>query len=78
MIKIYSLNELKLKFKLGNCIGARMGKLQMKVGLAMMLSKFKCELADEKLLHHQLTFESGQIALIPKENINLKLIPRQK
>lgn len=32
-----------------NCIGLRLGKMQTKVGLALMLQKFRFELADEHI-----------------------------
>ena len=60
-----------------NCIGARMGKLQTKLVLAMTLSKFTFELTDEKLKRNEIEFYPAQFILTPKENIMLKAIPRK-
>ncbi|XP_070492972.1 uncharacterized protein [Chironomus tepperi] len=61
-----------------NCIGARMGKLQTKLGLAMILSKFSFELVDKKFMREELEFDKKSVILAPKENIMLKAIPRNR
>ncbi|KAL7027300.1 hypothetical protein ACKWTF_005399 [Chironomus riparius] len=60
-----------------NCIGARMGKLQTKLGLAMILSKFSFELADKSLMDNEIKFEKRQFVLGPEENIMLKVRARE-
>ncbi|KAL7027301.1 hypothetical protein ACKWTF_005400 [Chironomus riparius] len=59
-----------------NCIGARMGKLQTKLGLAMILSKFSFELADKSLMHGELEYDTKNTILAPKDSIMLKAVPR--
>ncbi|CAG9801981.1 unnamed protein product [Chironomus riparius] len=60
-----------------NCIGARMGKLQTKLGLAMMLSKFSFELVDKSLLTKEFEVHPNQFILTPKDNIMMKVKVRQ-
>lgn len=55
-----------------NCIGARMGKLQTKIGLAALLSKFKFELVDQSLMHKEMEFDETQFILTPKDNVMLR------
>ncbi|XP_070508276.1 probable cytochrome P450 6a14 [Chironomus tepperi] len=59
-----------------NCIGARMGKLQTKLGLVAVLSKFKFELDDKKLLHTELEYDARQFVLTPKHEIMYKISSR--
>jgi len=59
-----------------NCIGARMGKLQAKLGLATVLLKFKFELVDRSLIHKELEFDPPQFILTPKTSVILKATPR--
>nr|WKE35368.1 cytochrome P450 CYP6FV21 [Bradysia odoriphaga] len=59
-----------------SCIGARMGKLQTKIGLVALLSKFKYELVDTKLMHKEMEFDSSQIILTPKNNTMMRAIAR--
>jgi hypothetical protein len=54
-----------------------MGKLQTKLGLAMILSKYSFELADKSLMNNEIVFEERQFILSPKENIMLKVRPRE-
>nr|AHJ10934.1 cytochrome P450 6FV2 [Chironomus kiiensis] len=56
-----------------NCIGARMGKLQTKLGLVAALSKFSYELADKKLLHTEIQFDPRQFILTPKQEVMYKI-----
>ena len=53
-----------------------MGKLQTKLGLAMILSKYSFELADKRLMDHEIEFEKRQLILGPEENIMLKVRAR--
>ncbi|KAG5684482.1 hypothetical protein PVAND_013714 [Polypedilum vanderplanki] len=59
-----------------NCIGARMGKLQSKLGLATMLTKFRYELIDKSMLHKEIEFDPKQFIITPKTKIVLKAIRR--
>lgn len=59
-----------------NCIGARMGKLQTKLGLATVLLKFKLELVDQSMIHTELAFDAAQFILTPKTSIMLRASPR--
>lgn len=61
-----------------SCIGARMGKLQTKIGLVTLLLKFKFELVDQSLMHKELEFDPPQFILTPKASIMLKALPRLK
>lgn len=58
------------------CIGMRMGKLTSKIGLALILRKFKLELTDASLLHAELKFHPSQGILTPMEHFNLKVTAR--
>lgn len=53
-----------------NCIGIRLGKLQTKVGLIMMLQKFRYELEPEKR-NLELEFDPKAFLMVPKGGINL-------
>lgn len=59
-----------------NCIGARMGKLVTKIGLALILSKFNVELHDKDLMHKTLTFHPNAGILSPIKPFNLKVTTR--
>ncbi|KAJ6636470.1 putative cytochrome P450 6a14 [Pseudolycoriella hygida] len=59
-----------------NCIGARMGKLQTKIGLVSLLTKFKYEIVDKTLLHNEIEFDSTQFILTPKAPVMLKASAR--
>lgn len=59
-----------------NCIGARMGKLQTKIGLVALLTKFRFELVDQSLLHKEIEFDTTQIILTPKDNVMLRASSR--
>ncbi|KAL7027306.1 hypothetical protein ACKWTF_005405 [Chironomus riparius] len=58
------------------CIGARMGKLQTKLGLAMILSKFTFELVDQNLIHNEFEVDPKMFVMKPRESIKMKAIPR--
>jgi len=53
-----------------------MGKLQTKLGLVAVLSKFTFELVDKKLLQTELEFDPRQFVLTPKHEIMYKISPR--
>lgn len=59
-----------------NCIGARMGKLQTKIGLASVLLKFRYELADQSMMHKELEFDPVQFIMTPKTNVMLRATAR--
>ncbi|CAG9801671.1 unnamed protein product [Chironomus riparius] len=59
-----------------NCIGARMGKLQTKLGLVAILSKFTFELDDKKFLHTELEYDPRQFVLTPKHEVMYKISSR--
>lgn len=56
-----------------NCIGMRLGKLQTKVGLLMILNKFTFILAQP---NEELAFSAKTILLAPVSGINLRVIRR--
>lgn len=58
-----------------NCIGLRMGQLQVKAGLVVMLQKFKFDL-DEALKNRDLAFDPKNPFLAPIEKIQLKISKR--
>lgn len=49
-----------------------MGKLQAKLGLAMMLSKFTFELVDKNLIHNEFEVDPKMFVMTPKESIIMK------
>jgi hypothetical protein len=53
-----------------------MGKLTVKVGLAMMLSKFNVELTDKSMADKDLEFHPNQFILSPIKPFNLKVTSR--
>lgn len=55
------------------CIGERLGKLQSKLGLAMILQKFNCELQDKSLMNRELTFNPKSFLLSPIEKISVNV-----
>jgi cytochrome P450 family 6 len=59
-----------------NCIGARMGKLQTKLGLAKILSKFSFELVDKNWAKREVTFDPRLIVIAPRENVMIKIKKR--
>lgn len=58
-----------------NCIGARLGKIQTKVGLIMMLQKFRFEL-DEKFRKNQIKFDPRVLLIAPLDGIHLRVCRR--
>lgn len=61
-----------------NCIGSRMGKLQVKIGLFSVLSKFSIELVDKSLITKEVEFDVTQFLLVPKNSIMMKVTPRNQ
>jgi len=59
-----------------NCIGARMGKLQTKIGLVSLLTKFKFEFVDKSLMRKELEYDATQFILTPKMPVMLKASAR--
>ncbi len=48
-----------------------MGKLQTKIGLVALLSKFKFEFVDQKEMKKEMEFDPDQFILTPKFNVML-------
>lgn len=68
------LNRPYLPFGDGprNCIGMRLGKMQAKVGLILMLKTFRYELVDT-LKGRDMKFEVKGTLLAPRDKIELKI-----
>lgn len=60
-----------------NCIGMRLGKMQTKVGLVLMLQKFQFELADEHI-GNELIYSPASVITAPITGIRLKVNHRSK
>lgn len=58
-----------------NCIGMRLGKMQTKVGLVMMLQKFRYDLED-CLKNNDLEFEPRSGLLAPRGQLKLHVYKR--
>lgn len=58
------------------CIGIRLGKLQTKVGLIMMLEKYNYHLTENTL--KELKMSPKTFLLAPEGGVNLKMTPRVK
>lgn len=58
-----------------NCIGLRLGKMQTKVGLVLMLQKFRFELADEHI-GKDLKYSPSSVISAPISGIQLKVFHR--
>lgn len=58
-----------------NCIGMRQGKIQTKVGLIMMLQKYRFEL-EEKLKDRELGLNPKAFLLAPLGDIKLHVFKR--
>lgn len=71
------LNHPYLPFGDGprNCIGMRFGKMQTKVGLVLMLQKYRYELEDE-LKSREMEFDPKYGLLTSRSSINLKMFKR--
>lgn len=58
-----------------NCIGMRLGKMQTKVGIVLMLQKFKYEL-DDQLKKNEMKFDPKSFLLSPLGGLRLKVFGR--
>lgn len=58
-----------------NCIGMRMGKMQTKVGMALMLQKFRYELGPT-LQNQKMDFDPKVFLLAPRVGVNLRVFHR--
>lgn len=58
-----------------NCIGVKLGKMQTKVGLALMLHKHKFHLED-RLMNRELTFSPKTFFMSPLEELKLHVSKR--
>lgn len=58
-----------------NCIGLRMGKMQTKCGLVMMLHKFRFEY-EEPLKNRKMRFDPKAFLLTPLDGVHLRVIKR--
>lgn len=72
----FNLDNILLGDGPRNCIGMRMGKLTSKLGLALVLSKFNVELADNSMKDKELEIHPKQFILTPLKEFNLKITPR--
>lgn len=59
-----------------HCIGMRMAKLNLSLGLTHLLSKFKFELVDEKLYHQEIELDIKQFPTMPNGRLLIKAIAR--
>lgn len=59
-----------------NCIGLRLGKLQVKVGLLMMLQHFRYEVLNEVDRTREIEFEPRSFLLAPRGGIKLRVLRR--
>lgn len=73
----YSVNKPYLGFGDGprNCIGLKLGKMQTKVAIILMMQKFKYEL-EPKLLHWDMDFDPKMLFLAPRLDTNLRVLKR--
>lgn len=71
------INQIYMPFGDGprNCIGMRLGKMQTKVGLVMMLQKFTYHLNDE-LRAREMKFDPKHFLLAPLGDIHLHVSKR--
>lgn len=61
-----------------NCIGLRLGKMQTKVGIVLMMQNCRYELEDPQYNHKELKFSAKSFILAPEGGIRLKALPRRK
>ncbi|KAG5682993.1 hypothetical protein PVAND_012305 [Polypedilum vanderplanki] len=60
-----------------SCIGARMGKLQAKLGLAVLLRQYNFEFNDKNLYNGEIEFDPKQLSMSMKKNLELKVSARE-
>lgn len=58
-----------------NCIGMRMGKMQTKVGLVLMMQRYKYALQSD-YMKHDMEFDPKLFLLSPKVPVKLRVIKR--
>lgn len=58
-----------------NCIGMRLGKMQIKLSLVQMMQKWRYELED-KLKNHKIEIDPNTVFLNPRGVVNLKIFQR--
>jgi cytochrome P450 family 6 len=61
-----------------NCIGMRLGKINVKIGLALLLSRFNFELSDPSMYNEEIQFHPSKAVLFPSKEFTFKLKPRRK
>jgi hypothetical protein len=54
-----------------------MGKLQTKLGIASLLSKFSFEFVDKNLMHNEIEFDPKLVTLTPKKGIMTRAVSRK-
>lgn len=59
-----------------NCIGMRMAKVVIKLGLALMLAKFNFELLDPVMMEKEIEFTPNLFLLTPPEDLKFKISKR--
>lgn len=59
-----------------NCIGMRLGKMQTKVGLLLMMKQFKFDF-DENQRDAEIVFDASSLLLAPKGGIKLRASKRK-
>jgi cytochrome P450 family 6 len=59
-----------------NCIGERLGKLQTKLGIALLISKYRFELRDSSMYSKELKFRVDSVTLNAEGAIDLKVFNR--
>lgn len=59
-----------------NCIGMRMAKVVTKLGLAVMLAKFKFEFMDEEMMEKEIEFTPNLFLLTPPDDLKFKISRR--
>lgn len=59
-----------------NCIGMRLGKLQTKIGMCLLLQRFKYELNESSSKDSDLEFDPRHFLLQPRNNIYLHVSKR--
>jgi cytochrome P450 family 6 len=59
-----------------NCIGMRLGKLAIKLGLALIMWKFYMELNDKDMIDKEIEFHPNHLVLTPLKPFNIKLSSR--
>lgn len=58
------------------CVGMRLGKFTVKIGIVTILSKFNIELTDKAMINEEIEFSPKNFILTPNKPFNFKLVPR--